>query len=140
MSATEIARLLRRAPFGAETWRIVDALPESIRSSYWKEVTPISLLRRDADNANRVVDELLRVERPRAAFSMVQMVFPTITSERLTRLLVEAATNRSEPVGHYPITTHYISDAFNELSKRSDVAREELARLEFLYIDALEHS
>jgi hypothetical protein len=134
------ARLLHCAPFGTETWKLIDALPESMRQRYWKDVSPPRFFRETADDTNRVVDELLRVNRPRAAFNTVEMVFSKVTSERLTRLLVEAASNLSEPAGHYQLAAHDISDAFKELSQRPDVVKEHLAHLEFLYIDALSHT
>jgi addiction module HigA family antidote len=139
-SATEVVRLLQCAPFGCETWDLVDRLPERPRKSYWKEVWPSRYLSGDASDANRAIDELLRADRPRAAFNMVGMAFAEITTERLARLLVEAATNASEPQGHHQLSPHAISDALKELTQRSEVQEEEVARLEFLYIDALAHT
>ena len=139
-SPTGIARLMLRAPFGAGTWKVVDVLPEEVQRKYWKDVSPSRFVHEDAADVNRVVDELLLADRPRAAFNTVEMAFAKITSDRLTRLLVEAATNRSEAAGHYQLAPHDISDAFKELSRRSNVTQEELARLEFLYIEALNHT
>jgi addiction module HigA family antidote len=139
-SPAGVAHLMHLAPFGAGTWKFVDVLPQPVRQKYWRDISPSRFFHEDAAEANRVVDELLRADRPRAAFNTVEMVFAKITSDRLTRLLVEAATNRSEPAGHNQLAPHDISDAFKELSRRSDVTQEELARLEFLYIEALSHT
>ena len=139
-SPAALARLLQCAPFGTETWNIVDTLPKPMQKQYWNDISPARLFHENAEVIARVVDELLNVERPRAAFNAIGMVFSKITSVRLMRLLVEVATNPAEQAGCYQLAAHDVSEAFKELSKRADVTQEELARLEFLYIDALHHS
>jgi hypothetical protein len=136
----EVVRLLKCAPFGSETWHFVDVLSEDQKDKYWRTVLPVRSFGESAEHVNRVVDELLRVDRPRAAFNSVEAEFSKIDSHRLVRLLIEVAINRSEPEGHYRLASHDISDAFKHLTKRQDVTLGELARLEFLYIDALEHT
>jgi addiction module HigA family antidote len=136
----EIVRLLTCAPFDSGTWRFVDVLPPGERQSYWREIRPKSLYSESAEDVNRAVDELLNVSRPRAAFNVAQMVFAKVASTTLVRLLFEAATNPSEPKGHYRLVNHDVSDAFKELTRRQDVMPDELARLEFLYIEALDHT
>lgn len=130
----------RCAPFGSGTWAFVDRLPSAGRAQYWRGVSVPPLVRESPDEINRAIDELLGVNRPRTAFNAVEMVLFKVTSGRLMRLLHEAATDGSEPTGRQQFQTHDISDAFEELSKRVDVARDELVRLEFLYLEALEHT
>jgi addiction module HigA family antidote len=138
--AAEIIRLLTCAPFGSATWRFVDLLPIGERRLYWREILPGSFYGESVDDVNRAVDELLNVVRPRAAFHVVHMEFAKVASAKLVRLLFETATNNSEPKGHYQVSKHDISNAFKELTKRLDVMPDELARLEFLYIEALDHT
>jgi hypothetical protein len=135
-----VLRLLLNAPFGSETWQFVGRLSDKECQEYWKTTSPGRFFRESAEDVNRVVDELLAVDRPRAAFSIVEMEFEKIESHRLVRLLFEAATNHSEPKGHYLLAGHDISDAFKVLTNRSDVLPDELARLEFLYVEALDHT
>jgi hypothetical protein len=137
---TDAPRLLIRAPFGRGTWAFVDRLPTAEKRQYWKDVSPGYFFGESAEDVNRIVDELLNVDRPRAAFNIVQMEFVKIESNRLVRLLFEAATNLSEPNVHYRLASHHISDAFKELTKRTDVLPDELARLEFFYIEALDRT
>jgi hypothetical protein len=118
----------------------VDRLAKDQRARYWREVSVPSLLQESQEEANRVVDELLAVDRPRAAFNAVEMVLSKVTTGRLVRLLQEAATNPSEPMGQQQLRTHDISDAFEELSKRPDASKDDLVKLEFLYLEALAHS
>lgn len=137
---TAALRLLVCAPFGRETWSFVDHLSAADKRQYWKDVSPGRFLHENAEEVNRVVDELLDVDRPRTAFKVVEMGFAKVKSSRLVRLLFEAATNSSEPKDHYLLERYSISEAFKELTTRTDVLPDELARLEFLYIRALDHT
>lgn len=133
--------LVRAAPFHGLSWDLVDTFSNPLKLRYWKEISPNKLISNtSAEDLNRVVDEFLQAERPLAAFFTVEMNFQHIRSERLIRLLVECGTVGTETQGHYMMAQHDISDAFDELSKRADVAKDELARLEFLYINALSHT
>ena len=86
------------------------------------------------------MDELLNVDRPRAAFHTAHMDLQVLDSPRLIRLLTEVALNGTEPSGYYRVDAHYVSKAFEALEERGDTSQEELARLEFLFVEALEHS
>ncbi len=98
----------------------------------WRQQTPAEL--------NRLVDELSAVQRPRAAFVTVEMDFAEIEPRRLLQLLRDMATASTEPAGHYMPHGHHIADAFKVLTKSAEIPRGELARLEFMYIDALDHT
>jgi hypothetical protein len=137
---SNIVRLLTSAPFGSATWQQVDRLPEHERQLYWREIRPSYFYGESAGDLNRAVDELLAVDRPRAAFHVAHMEFGKLASAKLVRLLFETATNNSEPRGHYQLSKHDISEAFEEMARRPDVLADELARLEFLYIDALDRT
>ena len=138
VGAIKIQRLLQRAPFGTETWTFVDGLTREARERYWKEV--FLVWNRDSPaELNRLIDELLSVGRPRAAFAVL-MDFKEIESERLIRLLEKVAADPSESASEVGSSAYYLSEALEELSRRSDVSREALARLEFAYIQLLRHS
>ena len=139
-SAAGVERLLHCAPFTSETWDRVDGLPPSRREDYWERIAPSPMFGDDSAAANRVVDELLRVHRPRAAFSSVRIALAELTSDRLLRLLHDAGVSDTEPAGHYMLAGHVISQAFENLSERDDVDGDDLARLEFIYINALSHT
>jgi addiction module HigA family antidote len=136
--AIKILRLLQLAPFDAETWIFVDRLTSEERKKYWKRVFPYWNCHTPAE-LNRLVDELLNADRPRAAFAIL-MDFKEIESERLIHLLDRVARSPSETGSESKQSMHYLSEALEELSRRSDVPREELARLEFTYIQVLRHS
>ena len=140
-SADGVHQLMLRSPFGAETWSRVAALSAEEQARYWADVQPRPLFREDTDEVNQATDELLNAHRPRAAFATVHMGFGALTTDRLVRrLLTDVATVDAEPTGHYPLSQHDISEAFDVLSGRSDADQDTLARLEFLYIDGLSHT
>ena len=132
-------RLLRCAPFDGSTWHHVDGLSKSLKRRYWKAVNPYCG-RHDTPHVARFVDELLDVDRPRAAFYAAHLEWKLLDSPRLARLLTEVATNNSEPSGHYRLDPYYISKALDVLEERGDTSRDKLAQLEFTFIEALDHT
>ena len=87
LPAEERRRLFVCAPFQASTWRLLDGYSEDIRSGYWKDVFP-SCSRHTPAELTELVDCLLEVQRPRAAFhAVVRMDFKDIETSRLKRLL-----------------------------------------------------
>ena len=132
-------RLLRCAPFDSNTWQHVEKLQKHLKCRYWKEVHP-RWGHHEASATATFVDELLEVDRPRAAFFAAHLDWQLLDSPRLMRLLHQVATNDAEPPDHYRIRGHSISTALKTLEQRGDTSRDDLARLEFQFIDALDHS
>jgi hypothetical protein len=138
-AAGRAVRLLKCAPFRAETWAHLEALPEEWRQRYWRE-TYVDWERQDESEINIFVDRLLEAQRPRAAFSAVHMDFEKVETGRLVTLLRTVATCAAEPAGHFELRHHDVSNAFESLAARAETPRDELARLEFMYVTALDHS
>ena len=132
-------RLLHSAPFDGGTWQHVDQLPEGLKRRYWAEVNP-RWGRHDASAMETFVDELLNVDRPHAAFHAAHMDWQRLDSPRLIRLLTEVATNGAEPPSRYSLGGYYVSEALDTLEQRGDTSQDDLARLEFMFIKALNHS
>ena len=132
-------RLLCCAPFDGGTWLHVEQLSERLKRRYWEEVNP-HWGPSDASAIATFVDELLKVDRPRAAFRAAHMDCKLIDSTRLMRLLTEVATNEAEPSRYYRLNGHYVSQALDTLEQRGDTSRDDLARLEFLFIEILDNS
>src|SRR5439155_5652537 len=139
LSRDQMARLLRASPFERDTWLLVDEQEPAVPEAYWREVYP-GWLHPESPDLNEAVDRLLEAGRPRAAFHTVHMSFDNVETSRLKRLLEQTGTRDSEPAGSYRLDPHYISEALSTLNGRSGVARDEMARLEFLFIRALDHT
>ncbi len=139
LPAEECKRLFVCAPFNASTWRLLDGYSEDIRTGYWKDVVP-SWGQHTPAELNELIDRLLEAQRPRAAFHAVHMDFKDIETSRLKRLLRDIATVNTEPAGQFKLDRYYISEALDSLDGRVGVTCDEMAQLEFLFIDALDHS
>ena len=131
-----IVRLLRCAPFGQDTWNLLDQHGGEVRDRYWREVVP-EWNRQGEAELNDLVDRLLDAKRPRAAFGAVHLDWPKIETGRLKRLLRAIATEDTEPVVH--LEAHYISEALDSLDGRTGVTRDEMAQFEFMFLEALDH-
>ncbi len=134
----ERTRLYVCAPFQAATWRLLDDYDEDIRVGYWKYVIPRWGQSTPAE-LTELIDRLLEVRRPRAAFHAVRMNFEDIETSRLKRLLNDIATVDAEQAGYFKLNPYDLSIALNSLDGRSGVTPEEMAQLEFRFIDALDN-
>ena len=129
--------LLTCAPFDKDTWIQVDR--QQLNQQYWEEVTP-RYNYKDSSLNLIAVEELIKANRPRAAFSTIHRHFEEFDTSLLVRLLTEVATNNKEPSNFYRIDNYYVSDALKTLDERSDVTSEELSRLEFYFVNILDHT
>ena len=137
--ATKTVRLLKCLPFEKETWQQLDALGAEVTNSYWKEVYP-GWIDREGSDINYVIDKLLDVKRPRAAFQSAHFCFEQVETSRLKRLLHEVASCDAEPAESYRLESYDVSSALEILQSRPGVMEEEMAALEFKYIRALDHT
>ena len=67
----ETVRLFRCSPFREQTWRLLARRAKEVRDQYWSSVTP-GFVQPTETETNELVDRLLEVNRPRAAFSIVR--------------------------------------------------------------------
>jgi addiction module HigA family antidote len=139
LSAPERTRLFVCAPFQQSTWRLLDEHGKDVRDGYWKDVFP-SWGRHTSPELTELIDCLLEAKRPRAAFHAVHMDFKDIETSRLKLLLRDVTTVNAEPAGHFRLPPYRISEALDSLQGRAGVTRDEMAQLEFLFIDALDSS
>jgi addiction module HigA family antidote len=139
LSAEDSKRLLICAPFQTSTWRLLEGYNKEIRVGYWKAVVP-SWDQYSPAEITEIIDRLLEVRRPRAAFHSARMNFNDIETSRLKRLLRDVATVNAEPLEHFKLDRYLISEALNSLDGRAGVSPEEMAQLEFLYIHILDDS
>ena len=139
MDNDRIVRLFRCAPFRQDTWRLLDRYGKRVRDRYWKEVAP-QWNRHSELELIEIIDRLLGAKRPRAAFCTVQLDWRHVDTSRLKRLLVAVATVGAEPAGHYQLEAYQVSEALNSLHGRTGVSPDEMARLEFFFVEALDRS
>ena len=134
-----IVRLLRCAPFGQDTWGLLDQLGAEVRDRYWREVVP-EWNRHNEAELNELVDRFLDAKRPRAAFGAVYLDWPKIETGRLKRLLRAIATEDPEPVEPYRLEGYHVSKALESLDGRTGVTQDEMAEFEFMFLGDLDRS
>lgn len=139
LTMEDIERLLVCAPFQSSTWSLLERYSESVRIGYWQKVTP-SWRRHTSDELFELINCLLQVSRPRAAFHAAHMDFDEIATPVFKQLLHDIATVNAEAADEYKLNSYHISQALDSLDGRPDVTPEEMAQLEFLFITALEDS
>lgn len=125
-------------PFRPGTWRRVDAESEELRGLYWRKVTLGWGYEKDC--INELIDKLLKADRPWAAFDAACQDWSKVETVRLMRVLDALPIAKSENRHVHGTSEYYISIAFDELDKRSEVTSEKKAQLEFMYLSVLEHS
>lgn len=126
-------------PFAEPTWRLMDAKPEAFRASYWRQVNAHWADHRP-EEVNEIVDGLLEVGRPAAAFNVLHLDWKKIETSRLKRLLHALAATEPDSVTTHQLSAYDIGEAIQELNGRPGVQPDEMARLEFIYLRVLEHS
>jgi addiction module HigA family antidote len=136
LSPEAFAKLLEFAPFRRSTWLLVDELDEPHQHSYWEAVNPNWFRAAEAD-LNEAVERLLKAKRPRAAFSCVHTTLKDLRPSLLFRLMTEVASGGEDRPGQYQLESYYIDNAFTLLDKSGEFSTEQMAGLEFPYIDAL---
>ena len=139
MDTDRIVRLFRCAPFKQDTWRLLDQYGQEIRDSYWQEVVP-QWNHHSEEELIEIIDRLLEVQRPRAAFHAVHLDWPQVETSRLKRLLLAVATVDAEPADWYRPDAYRLSEALDSLDGRTGVSPDEMAQLEFMFITALDSS
>ena len=137
----DIARLFRCSSLCDQTWRLLDKQPEEARNQYWNSVDPTWSVVRTERETTELIDRLLGVDRPRAAFfAVLRLDWEKVETSRLKRLLVAVASIDSEPADHFRIDSYHISEAVKSLDGRSGVTPDEMVQLEFAFIGALQDS
>lgn len=132
-------RLFKSAPFGDQTWRLLEGQNQAVRDGYWRDVLPRGT-QFTSSEASELIDGLLEAERPRAAFRALQLDWSEVETTRLKRLLRAVVNVKTEPDGQFEIDSYYLSEALDSLDGRSGVTVDEMAQLEFACIPALDRS
>lgn len=132
----QVGELLTLSPFDRATWKLVDESGAAVADAYWKTVIPN--WSRDVEDLKVAVPRLMAIGRPRAAFLMAHFDLKDLPA-RLVYDLLLAMTKSAEPSGTYMLQQHHLRDAFEVLNNSAQMSTEEMAGLEFAYIDIFDH-
>lgn len=135
LSEEDTVKLLMLAPYCRSTWNLVDNLSNAGQTKYWNEITPNWLS--DVAESTEAVERLLRVNRPRAAFSCIELESAKFDASLLFRVLTEIARGGNEQTGQHMLDQYHIGEAFKQINGSLMHSLEDKAGLEFAYIDIL---
>ena len=138
-AAGQTVRLFRCAPFCERTWRLLDQQDRAVRDEYWRLVHPAKPGLTESE-MSELVDRLLEARRPRAAFCAVRFDWDKVETSRLERMLMAVVKGSDEPAGDFEIEPYSLSEAMSSLDGRTGVTVDEMAQLEFAFMEALERS
>lgn len=124
-------------PFRGSTWRALDVHAPHLRAQYWERVFPHIVFDIEAD-VNEAAERLVEARRPLAAFHAAHLDWSKVETSRLKRLLRALATTPLERPPIFRLSEHDVSKAFKSLDARADVSKDELATLEFQFLEVLE--
>lgn len=136
LSPEIFVKLLEQAAFNTSTWVFVEKMDNLYQQAYWTSVLPV-WERQNDEELNIIVDQLLAVERPRAAFNCVNHGFEKLRPAVLFKLMVAVAKEGDEEEKQYQPGEYYIEKAFEILDISATFSVEQMAGLEFGYLDIL---
>ena len=131
--------VLQRLPFSPVAWDFAASLGGEFETRYWREVHPVWCPLSD-DELRRGVDALLIARRARAAFALSSHQLEKLETAQIEQILRDMATIPADQAENYRFDGHDFVSAFEELEKRSDILSSQRAQLEFLYVEALNHT
>lgn len=133
---TDPVTLLLQAPFIKKVWEIVESLGMSAQERYWKNIIPIRMGHLEPGDMQYAIEQLTSVKRPRAAFINVRYNLKAISPKSLFRLISAITNSSDEPKGTYMLESYHVTKAFELLTESGEIPVDEMAGLEFQFIDA----
>ena len=134
--------ILQALPANRWTWDQVADIGGEIETIYWRR-TPVFWMSEDTDSVIYAVGHLIAAGRARYALPLVHRAKTELPTELVVQVLTEAARQPLEDNGDANEPTmfqYYAAEIFALLDKREDMDLDSLARLEWNYLQLLEHS
>ena len=131
--ADRASSVMRAAPFGMRTWALVEAAGTEASANYWRGVMPN--WNRDLNELAYALRHLVKADRPRAAFQLARFDLKSLPPRLVYEVLAATASSSGEPSGVYLLDPHHLREAFAVLGESGEISTNELAPLEFQFID-----
>ncbi len=140
---TALVTILRALPVQRWTWDQATQLGTVIEDTYWRHVS-MFWESEDSEDIAFAIRKLISVGRARHALQLTgQDSKAQLPSDLLVDVLREAVRQPSKSDGTMNDATmfqHYVTKTLQILDERSNVSRDILAELEWIYLRVLEHS
>lgn len=132
LSRDAVLKLLTLMPFRRWVWQwMEDDVPQWM-DVYWRMVPPLYV--KEKSEALVAVESLLAVNRPRAAFTVVQLQPRKVGSEVLLKILLALLKPSDDKSA---VSSTSLKEAVKIVVQSPDIPRDTKAYVEFFYIDAL---
>lgn len=136
LSAEEVARLLNLENV-KHSWDIVTSFGTDVDDAYWRQKRAFGF-RGTSEEMEYSVSRYLSCGRTLAAIEATHKFLSDVTTSTIIIILEATITEiNASTDGASAMITHYVEHLFTELHTRTDISREELARMEFAYLPLL---
>lgn len=129
-----LVKLLCLSGFEKAVWNRVDQLGDAVSQKYWASVNAVWRPSNQED-INYVVLRLLDASRPIAALDFAHLDLKHVKSELIHRILTDLSCSQEAEEETNRLEKYSIQQSFEVLRQRDALSQEEMARLEFLYLD-----
>lgn len=129
----EMARLLAGMDDEKLTWDMVSALGVAVDAAYWQQKSAFRISG-TPEEIEYAINRYCSCGRSLAAIEAAYLRLDVISSVTILTLLQSAISEINAIVGGHAMVHHYVEHMFDELEKRADVKRDELAQMEFAYL------
>ena len=140
---TALLTILRALPLERWTWNQVAEIGGGIETTYWRRA-PVFWMSEDSEDVAYAIRQLISVGRARHALPLAARAAKVhLPTDLLIEVLQEAARQPFESDGDGNEATmfqHYVAETLQLLDERDDVDRNALVRLEWNYLQVLQHS
>ncbi|MEI7868862.1 MAG: hypothetical protein WCI11_13300 [Candidatus Methylumidiphilus sp.] len=134
-SVEKIARFMLLMPQWKTTWDKVATYGSEIEKSFWSAIKQEHLWNNDAGNLHFLLDQLIKIDRPRSALEICDFGSHKLDALRIVEILEQILLGKEL---NWPLLDGYrISKALELLRTSQLISKERLIRLEFGFIPAL---
>ncbi len=137
LHAAELVPVLAVCPFNNSTWNELEKLSNEVQRGYWQTV-PAIWSHNSSEELQYAVDKLIEAKRPRSAFHLIHFDMDKIQPKQLLKLMRAIGAEDSEPTEIHKLESYAILDVFERLGRSGEIAVDDLAALEFKYIDVFD--
>ncbi|AEP10476.1 putative addiction module [Micavibrio aeruginosavorus ARL-13] len=134
---SELVPVLTLCPFNNSTWNELRGLDDEVQNGYWRDV-PASWSHNTSEELQYAVDKLIEAKRPRTAFHLIRFDMEKIQPKQMVKLMRAIGADDDEPTDCYKLESYAIRDVFERLNRSGEIAVDDLAALEFKYIDVFD--
>jgi hypothetical protein len=135
----ERLRLMTRLPFAEGVWSRLATIVGEAENEYWKIVPSPNPWQEDTDKMILPAEKLLAAQRPRAALRCLYRIASDkkpLPPELAIQILLEAAGSVHEGI---TVSSHDLVTIIEALQANPAIDRQELLRVEWTYIEVLDH-